>query len=227
MLQKGQTMRPPQIQLPKKRNYFQIAGIALVAVSVIFLLYNFFPAIWVELKYEFSPQKNHTVETRAEEENPDAESQTGDSGIIVPVNEQFGIIIPKIFVNSKVFPDIDPENSAVYQRVLTKGVAHVLGTAHPGQPGNVFIFAHSGKDFYQVERYNAVFYLLTKLQKGDEIFIFYQGKKITYSVSDEKVINAAEVGYLNDIPGKNTLTLMTCWPAGTTWKRFIVVAEER
>jgi sortase A len=213
-------------KVSKKINYLAIAGMALVVMSAIFLLYNFFPAMLVELRYDLSPKKNFTVETRAAEENPVAESKTGDSNIIVPVDEQFGIIIPKIFVNSKVFPDVDPENSAVYQRILTKGVAHVLGTAHPGESGNVFIFAHSGQDFFQAERYNAVFYLLTKLEKGDEITIFYKGDKFIYSVSDKKVINANEVSYLNNIPGKNTLTLMTCWPAGTAWKRLIVQAEQ-
>lgn len=199
---------------------------ALVAVSAIFLLFNFFPALLAELKYDFSPRKNYTVETRAEEQNPVAESQTGDSNIIVPVDEQFGIVIPKIFVNSKVFPDVDPENPAVYQPVLTKGVAHVAGTAFPGKPGNVFIFAHSGQDFFQAERYNAVFYLLTKLEKGDEIDIFYQGQKFQYSVTDKKIVAPEEVQYLDDTPGKNTLTLMTCWPGGTTLKRLIVQAEQ-
>lgn len=198
-----------------------------MAVSAVFLVYNFFPAGLVELRYEFSTPKKYTVETRAEEENPVAESKTGDNNIIIPVDEDFGIVIPKIFVNSKVFPDVDPENSAAYQRILTKGVAHVAGTAHPGETGNVFIFAHSGQDFYQAEKYNAVFYLLAKLENGDKITIFYKGKMFIYSVSDKKVINADEVSYLNDIPGKNTLTLMTCWPAGTTWKRLIVVAEEQ
>jgi sortase A len=208
-------------------NYLAIAGIALVAVPVIFLVYNFFPATLAELRYSFSPIKNYTVETRAEEENPVAESKTGDNNIIVPIDEQFGIVIPKIFVNSKVFPDVDPENSAVYQRILTKGVAHVLGTAHPGQLGNIFIFAHSGQDFFQAERYNAVFYLLSKLEKGDEITVFYKGEKFVYTVSGNRVINAEEVSYLEDIKGKNTLTLMTCWPAGTTWKRLIVIAEQK
>lgn len=197
-----------------------------MAVSVIFLLFNFFPAILAELRYDLSPQKKYTVETRAEEENPVAESQTGDNSII-PVDEQFGIIIPKIFVNSKVFPDVDPENEPVYQRVLTKGVAHVAGTAHPGETGNVFIFAHSGQDFFQAERYNAVFYLLTKLEKGDEIDIFYQSQKIQYSVTDKKTISPSEVNYMDDTPGKKTLTLMTCWPGGTTWKRLIVQAEQK
>ena len=52
---------------------------------------------------------------------------------------------------------------------MSEGVAQAKGTAVPGEEGNVFIFSHSGSDFYQADRFNAVFYLLDKLGKGDQI----------------------------------------------------------
>ena len=201
-----------------------IAGIALVVLSAIILLSIFYPVIRAELAYLFSGNKNARVVGKSEATVPVGGSAKFE--IIKPVDENFGIVIPKIKANAKVIPNVDPENPAVYQRALTQGVAHALGTKHPGEVGNVFIFAHSGQDFLEANRYNAVFYLLSKLEKGDEIFIFYQTKKYRYVVTEKKTAAPEEVQYMSDTPGKNTLTLMTCWPGGTTWKRIVVRAEQ-
>jgi len=201
-----------------------IAGIALVALSAVILLSIFYPILRAELSYLFSGHKNTRVVGKSEAMVP--VSCSAEFRIMKPVDENFGIVIPKIEANAKVIPNIDPENPAIYQRALTRGVAHALGTKYPGEEGNIFIFAHSGQDFLEANRYNAVFYLLSKLEKGDEIFIFYQNKKYRYTVSDKKTVAPEEAQYIADTPGKYTLTLMTCWPGGTTWKRLVVRAEQ-
>lgn len=145
---------------------------------------------------------------------------------LVPVDEDFGIVIPKIEANAKIVPNVDAENPAVYQRALTQGVAQAAGSSYPDEEGNIFIFAHSGQDLLQANRYNAVFYLLDKMEEGDEIDIFYQKQKYLYHVTGRYIVAPEEVSYMDDVPGKNTLTLMTCWPGGTTWKRLIVRAEQ-
>jgi sortase A len=192
---------------------------------VIVLLSIFYPLIRAELGYFFAGNKNVKVVGKSEAMVP--VSGSSQLEIVKPVDESFGIVIPKIEANAKVIPNIDAENPAAYQRALTQGVAQAAGSANPGEEGNIFIFAHSGQDFLEANRYNAVFYLLSKLEKGDEIFIFYQTKKFRYLVTDKKTADPSEVQYFDDIPGKNTLTLMTCWPGGTTWKRLIVQAEQR
>lgn len=142
-----------------------------------------------------------------------------------PVDENFGIIIPKIRANSKIIANVDPYNEKEYQVALTKGVAHAKGTAFPGQTGNVFIFSHSSENFYEALRYNSIFYLLNKMEKGDEIGIYYKKNKIPYKVVEKKIVDANDVSYLKKNSKKHTLTLMTCWPPGTTLKRLLVIAE--
>jgi LPXTG-site transpeptidase (sortase) family protein len=207
-------------------NNVMITGIALVALSVIILLSIFYPVLKAELAYFFSGHKNVQVVGKSEAMVP-VSGNSQNIEIMKPVDENFGIVIPKIGVNSKVIPDVDPENGVVYQKALTEGVAQALGSKYPGEEGNVFIFAHSGQDFLEANRYNAVFYLLSKLETGDEILIFYQNKKYRYAVTDKKTVFPSEVNYMDDTPGRNTLTLMTCWPGGTIWKRLIVQAEQR
>ncbi|MDP3957088.1 MAG: sortase [bacterium] len=71
-----------------------------------------------------------------------------------------------------------------------------------------------------------MFYLINKLEVGDDIIVFYKKQKFTYRVAGQKTVSPESVGYLTGSPDKNTLTLMTCWPAGTTLSRLIVVAEQ-
>jgi sortase A len=204
---------------------FIITGVALVALSAVILLSVFYPLMRAEFSYLFSKNKNIKVVGKSEAMVPVGGPEKFE--IVRPANENFGIVIPKINANAEVIADVDSQNPAVYQKKLAEGVAHALGTKYPGEEGNVFLFAHSGQDFLEANRYNAVFYLLSKLEAGDEIFIFYKGKKYRYEVLEKKTAAPEEIGYIENTPGKNTLTLMTCWPGGTTWKRLVVRAEQK
>ena len=148
------------------------------------------------------------------------------SDFLKPVNEEFGIVIPKIRANAAVIANVSPFNEKEYQMALTKGVAQARDTALPGQKGNIFIFAHSAGDFYNANRYNAIFYLLSKMQKKDPIFLIYKGKKFKYLVREVKTVAGEELQYLNKTNYEKSLTLMTCWPPGTTLKRLLVIAEQ-
>jgi LPXTG-site transpeptidase (sortase) family protein len=201
------------------------AGVFLIVSSILFLVWSFLPVIWEESRYYLEKNKPVTVVTQKEADALPAGS-TEEKNILKPVDENFGIVIPKIQANAKVIADVDPNNSVEYQKALSMGVAQAKGSVDPGEEGNIFIFSHSGVDFYEANRYNAVFYLLDKLEKGDEILLFYQGRKISYAVREKKVVGSEEVRYMDSKPGERIVTLMTCWPAGTEFKRLIVIAEQ-
>ena len=149
---------------------------------------------------------------------------------IKPVNTDFSIVIPKIKVNANVVKNVDPFDSRIYQKALTKGVAHAKGSGLPGFPGNTFIFAHSAINWYQANQYNAIFYLTSKLEPGDEIFIYYKGSKYRYNVTEKKIVKGTDTSYLTNSlnsTSQNTssLTLMTCWPPGSNLDRLIILAN--
>ncbi|MEP7162271.1 MAG: sortase [Candidatus Moraniibacteriota bacterium] len=198
-------------------------GTVLIAVSLFILIFTYYPIVKEEAKYFVTQGDNATPVLTKEEE-----ARVGENApaALVPVDEEFGIVIPKIGANAKIIPDVNWEDSAAYQRALTRGVAQARGTSTPDKPGNLFLFAHSGVDFYEALRYNAVFYLIDKLEKGDTMDVFYQGKKYAYTVSEKKTVGAEAVEYVAGDKGKKTLTLMTCWPPGTTLKRLIVIADQ-
>jgi len=184
---------------------FRFFGLFLLAVAAFIVIKTFYPVAKAEISYQI---------TRSAPLNSE----------IIPIDPNFTIIIPKINVNTKVIKNVNPFNSTEYQIALTHGVAHARGSALPGFPGNVFIFAHSATDWYQANQYNAVFYLINKLESGDQIIIYYQGSKYIYSVNQKKIVNGNEISYLTGLVTDKTLTLMTCWPPGTTLKRLVITA---
>ena len=207
-------------------NLILTLGVLLISVSLFILGKIFFPVVREELKYSFSSQAQD-ISVVSQKELKEENNQKSAGGIIVPVDEEFGIVIPKILANAKVIAEVNPWDARVYQGALTEGVAHAQGSALPGEIGNIFIFAHSGADLVEANRYNAVFYLLYKLAIDDEIYLFYKGNKYIYRVKEKKTVGAQDVSYLKDKGRDEKLTLMTCWPPGTTMKRLIVTAEKK
>ncbi len=160
-------------------------------------------------------------------QNPVTVSDTQQLGngktiVIKPINDVFGIVIPKIRANAAIIPNVDPYDSSAYQRALTKGVAHAKGSVFPGQVGNVFIFSHSSVNFFEALRYNSIFYLLDKLEVDDLIYVYFNKEQFIYRVTEKKLITPDQVYYLAEKTNDRLITLMTCWPPGTTFKRLII-----
>lgn len=107
---------------------------------------------------------------------------------------------------------------------LINGVAHYNGTSLPGQGGNVFIVGHSSNYPWVKSDYNHIFSLLDKLVNGDRISLNYAGKNFTYEVIEKKVVSANNVEVLN-ATNKEVLSLMTCWPVGTTLNRLLIISK--
>ncbi len=148
--------------------------------------------------------------------------------ILIPKDTEFDILIPKLGANEKVFSNVDASSENEFLPVLAQGVAHAKGTVFPGQKGNIYMFAHSTDNFWDVGRYNAVFYLIKNLNPGDEIVVFFQGVRHNYKVKESRVFDAQDVSFIvNGQKDKEVLILQTCWPPGTSWKRLLVFAEPK
>lgn len=149
--------------------------------------------------------------------------------VLLAPDSDFSIVIPKIGASAKIFPNVDPSNEAQYLDILQHGVAHAQGTVFPGLKGNIYLFAHSTDNFWNVGRYNAVFYLLKDLLPGDEITIFYQNRRHDYVVTESKIVNPNDTTHILDAQKQDTETLIlqTCWPPGTVFQRLLVFARPK
>ncbi len=197
-------------------------GLLLVALSFFAGLIIFFPVIKKEIGYRFKKPNENTPVASSE---LDSMRFFGQDDVIIAKDPLFSIIIPKIAANSKVIADVDPNDSKVYQVALTKGVAHAKGTSYPGEFGNSFYFAHSSDNFYNANRYNSVFYLLNKMETGDFFYLVYENWVYKYIVTEVSVVKPDDIKYMENDTDKKTATLMTCWPAGTTISRLVVVGN--
>ena len=157
------------------------------------------------------------------------DSLIGEDPLMAPISPEFGLVIPKIFANVAVTENVNPADESEYQRVLRQfgGVAHAAGASVPGEAGTTYIFGHSTDASVNVERFNAVFYLLRKLEKGDLIRAYYLGERYEYVVSDKKVVESTDLSEIVRVDNEERLVLQTCWPPGTDWKRLLVVAERK
>lgn len=144
--------------------------------------------------------------------------------VLTPEDPEFSIVVPKIGANARILPNIDASREDIYLPALQRGVAHTLGTAFPGEKGHIFLFAHSTDYFWNVSTYNAVFYLLYKLEKGDQINLFYKGHRYVYTVIKKQIVSPNDVQFITRKTDKEFLTLQTCWPPGTTLQRLLVFA---
>jgi sortase A len=178
---------------------------AFVGLSLIFI-----PVTRQEVRYQFK----ELLQIRPSEN-------------IKPKDTSFGIVIPKIDANSQVFANTSTGNENEYQAVLAKGVAHAKGTDFPGGKDNIYLFAHSTGELINLSSFNAVFYLLHKLENQDEIILYYKNRRFSYYVYDKKIVEASDVEYLTKKYVSTNLTLQTCWPPGTTLKRLLVFAKPK
>lgn len=134
---------------------------------------------------------------------------------------KFAIFIPKISAYSPIVANVDPFKKEEYLEKLKHGVAQAYDTN--------YYFAHSSDYPWNITKYNTAFFKLHKLNIGDEIVIFKDNEKMTYFVTDKKVVGPQEVSFLEDAmkdQSKNdsSLILQTCTPVGTSLKRLLVFA---
>ena len=211
-------------------------GNFLVLFAIFGFLATFGPALYYEAQYRIIQARgvHFSVEEAPVEEQTQSTVSFADvlSGpteqILMPIDPLFNILIPKIGANAKVFPNVDPSNPDVFLPVLQHGVAHAQGTFFPGQAGNIYLFAHSTDNFWEIGRYNAIFYLLKDLKEGDDIVVFYQNVRHNYRVTKLGIFNPSEVSFITRAEsGREQLILQTCWPPGTAWQRLMVFAEPK
>lgn len=151
-----------------------------------------------------------------------AKSAPLEPGEVVPTEPT--LVIPKTDITAPIV-FVESTEEANIQAGLQKGVVHYFQTAEPGKVGNSFITGHSSNYWWDKGAYNYVFANLDKLAVGDQAKIYYGGNKYLYQVTNVRIVEPTDMSVL-DQTIKPTLTLMTCTPPGTSWKRLIVSFDQ-
>ncbi len=120
------------------------------------------------------------------------------------------IDIPRLGISAVILEGSDGHN-------LQLGVGHIVGTALPGDAGNVSLAAHR----------DTFFRPLRMIRRNDEIRLRTLDGNYNYRVDWTRVVSPDDVDVLR--PSQNpALTLITCYPfhfVGSAPERFIVRAH--
>ena len=202
-----------------------LAGIILALASILAYLIINFPALSEQAVYTYKNDiKKEAYSNNVAEVVPtvSGESEQKEANDQSPALENNHLYIQRIGVDAPIIFDVK-ESEAIPK--LKYGVVQLTPSAHPGEPGNVVISGHSSYFWWDKGKYNHVFTLLNKLKAGDLIIIRYNDKTYSYKVT-KYFVTSADDGSVFKAGEKNSLTLSTCTPVGTTISRLIVRADE-
>jgi sortase A len=100
---------------------------------------------------------------------------------------------------------------------LKKGVGQNIGSANPGQNGNVVLSAHN-------DVYGELFRYLDKLVPGDQVVLYTQQRQYVYIVDRTSIVEPTAVEVMAST-GSPTTTLISCYPYLVNKQRIVVFAR--
>ena len=102
---------------------------------------------------------------------------------------------------------------------LKKGVAQHIGSADPGQDGNVVLSAHN-------DVYGELFRHLDRLQPGDVVRLHTPQREYEYMVERTQIVEPTAVEVMAST-GAPTVTLISCYPYLVDSQRIVVFGRLR
>ena len=120
------------------------------------------------------------------------------------------IQIPAINVDAQIVP-----GDAWDQ--LKKGVGHHIGSANPGERGNLVLSAHN-------DVFGEIFRHLDQLQPGDEIIVYSGSQRYRYTVSEWRLVAPTQVDVMATT-NEPAVTLVSCYPYLIDNQRIVVFGQ--
>lgn len=218
------------------KKYLRLVSILFLLIGVSIILYVLFPIISWKIYFQpaiasqniaLSIPRANIVDlarksldridyTKAENwfpkfsPNSDQTSQTDTPFYIIS--------IPKINIAEAIVSTVDND--------LAKHLVNYQGTGIPGKNGNAVIFGHSTlPQLFNPKDYKTIFANVYTLKNGDNIYATLNNVTYTYKIFKITVVDPTDSSALVQDYDNSYITLVTCTPPGTTWKRLIVKAR--
>src|SRR5512139_1806236 len=100
---------------------------------------------------------------------------------------------------------------------LKKGVGHHIGTANPGERGNLVLSAHN-------DVFGEIFRHLDQLRPGDDIVVYSGSQRYRYAVSEQRLVAPTQVDVMAST-SEPTVTLVSCYPYLIDNQRIVVFGQ--
>lgn len=193
------------------KNYkaYRWGSIAVSILGLLLIVYPFVPAI---VNFLFPPD---ATESPYRVENPD---ELGIEDVLSDtIPEENRVVIPKIGVNAEIL-----KGSSIAVLSQHEGVWHDPSTKTPDEGGNMVL---SGHRFQYLPPNLVTLYNLDKVEVGDSMIVYWEGKEYDYKVTETKVVEPTDVWIKDSHEGKTELTIYTCTPLWSNSHRLVVVGE--
>lgn len=219
----------------------KIVGAISIVFGVIFLLYFFFPLISYHL-YISSAFADNNIQAPLPQRFVLRGSQSM-SGL-------FSTGISNVTSNYKDarswFPQVKNENpnakkvkeyefSIPSQKIekakvsaddfdLSKHLVQYFTTSdNPTDKGTSVIFGHSTlPQWFNPKDYTTIFARLHQMKNGDEVVIRVNEQDFIYKVFSISIVDAEDPSIFSQAFDNSYITIITCTPPGTTWKRLVI-----
>jgi len=131
--------------------------------------------------------------------------------------QEFYLTIPKLKIENAEVSTKDYD--------LEKHLVQYFGTSIPGEKGTAVIFGHSTLPYlFNPKNYKTIFATLHTIEVGDEIYVKVKDISYKYKIFSITITSPDDTNILSQSFDYSYITLVTCTPPGTIWKRLIVRA---
>lgn len=212
-------------QLWKYFLFIFLASFLIINWNEVSLVFNYFnyKVIWERISNPSAiPYDREELPTEINASN--SEENTKENG-----KENFKgnfLEIPKIEVLAPIILSKATEEKEL-EKTLKRGVLLYPDSVLPGEKGQTIILGHSAPPNWPDINYDRVFNNLDKLEKGDEVIVYFEQKKYLFEVFEKKIFLPKEEEEIlaTDEENGSSLILLTCWPPGKDFKRLAVLTN--
>lgn len=226
------------------RNRRKVLGLFSIGLGIATLFYFFFPLISFHL-YLSSAFAGETIEAPL----PDRFVLNGNTSIAGLFSSGIKNVTSNYKDARNWFPQVNAAQSSE-QRIseyefsipsqniekmkvsavdfdLSKHLVQYFSTSKsPIEKGTSVIFGHSTlPQWFDPKNYMAIFAQLHTIKEGEKIVLTVNGKDYTYKVFSVSILESANPNIFSQSFDNSYITIVTCTPPGTTWKRLVVRAS--
>lgn len=235
-----------------RKKIVKLFGFALVLGGLLFFLYFFFPVISYQLfiagqfensEIETPVPKRLVVNNNASFTSLIAQGMTSltsdytdarnwypelPSRVEASGSQNGSQAEKKVDTYTLSIPRINIENAEVstVDYDLENHLIQYLGTSIPGEKGTAVIFGHSTLPYlFDPNNYKTIFANAHQLEVGDELFVTVEGVTYKYEIFSVLITDPEDTNILSQSYDHSYITLVTCTPPGTIWKRLVLRAS--
>ena len=196
---------------------FKIFFAGFLIASIFFSIGYFYVSSFAEsnLQNTFIPSESAIAAKNAEAAvvNGDYAAKVYDEFTEATIDKTgFYLRVDKVNLFKRIIKDVDPFHLEVYKQSWNYGVSHGKGTSYPDKIGITYLFSHATGNKGDALNQNAWFSNLDQLVIGDQVIIYYEGKKYFYEVSQIRAVAPTAGGFYTGASAVAMTRLQYCGP---------------